>query len=588
MRRLPATSHPIECRSGRAVHARRARLPAMFRYLLPLLLTIAPAHAASLYLCPAERVPAGLTAPGAGITTADGVRLRALVAPGPLPGCRALALNVAVDQVQAVYPLPRDAVPEQTILLQGVDKDGRFDISEHTLVAGRPGPEAPSPMPFGTNLLAAMSVRSFGVEERVRASLDDGRLRLACKPGTRPAGVLLQGPWYVPRADAALQARLSGSGSGSFAWQAADARLAAREGALDMGVLSAGSTAASARLALPPALDRASWRQFTLLCPNEEASLALDALTLEPAAAARPAPRSTWAWSRSEWRERGDALLDWAAAQGLGEVFVTIPLLDGRVAEPEALAAFVRRARARGIAVSAVEGDPHMVLPESHAPTAARARAYAGYNADAAPDARLAGIQFDVEPYLLPAHVLPPGQRDRRYLELAAALRQAAGTTPLEFVVPFWWDDKRELLRELARHADGLAVMDYRTDPGQIYRFAVPFLDWGVEHGKRVRIALEAGPIGAEVQRRYRRVEAGAPGQLLLVELDGHRVLVLLSSPAAHPQAQAFALSGSRDIDGSATTFHADKAALMRLLPQLERTFGAWNSFNGIALHELR
>jgi len=182
--------------------------------------------------------------------------------------------------------------------------------------------------------------------------------------------------------------------------------------------------------------------------------------------------------------------------------------------------------------------------------------------------------------------VLDPLQRDRRFLELAAALRQAAGSTPLEFVVPFWWSDKPGLLGSLARHADGLAVMDYRTDPDQIVRFAAPFLDWGVEHGKRVRIALEAGPIGAEVQRRYQRVAPGARGDLLLVELEGRQMLVLLRAPVAH--AHAFIQTGSRAIDGSATTFHRDKAALLRLLPQLEKVFGAWTSFNGIALHELR
>jgi len=38
--------------------------------------------------------------------------------------------------------------------------------------------------------------------------------------------------------------------------------------------------------------------------------------------------------------------------------------------------------------------------------------------------------------------------------------------------------------------ADGLAVMEYRTDPGQIHGFAAPFLDWSARHGKRVHIAL--------------------------------------------------------------------------------------------------
>ncbi|WP_020654659.1 hypothetical protein [Massilia niastensis] len=557
----------------------------MSRYLLPFLLMSAPGvHAATLHLCPAAGAPAG--AVGTSITAPDETRLRAVVVDAAaVPGCRALRLGLDAARVQAVYPLPRDANPEQTILLQGDDKDGGFDVSEHTLLPSKPEPDPAGPMPFGDNLLDAMGVRSFGIEERVQARLENGRLRIDCKAGSRPAGVLLRGPWFLPRAELGLQA--SFSGSGQFAWQVADAALAEREGARDMGTLAATGRQASARLPLPGGLEPGQWRQFTVLCPNAAASLALDALSLEPAAATR-APRSTWIWRRTEWRERGAALIDWAAAEKIGELFITVPLAEGKVAEPEALAAFVRDAGARGIAITAVEGDPHMIMPAQQAPTAARARAYAAYNAAAEPAARLKGMQFDVEPYLIPAHVLAPSERDRRYLELAAQLREAAGAMRLEFVVPFWWDSKTELLRELARHADMLSVMDYRTDPGQIYRFAVPFLDWAAAHGKQVRIALEAGPIGAEVQRRYRRLEAGAKGDMLMFELGGQQLLVLLREPASHPQAQAFRLTGSRRIDGSATTFHADKGALTRLLPKLESTFGAWKGFAGIALHEWR
>jgi len=534
----------------------------MSRYLLALLFMTAPLQAATLSVCPA---------------TGD-APARAFI--GDAPGCRKIALGIDAARVETVYRLPADARPEQTILLQGDDSKGALAVSEHTLLPSKPQPDPPAPMPFGQNLLAAMQVRAFGVEERVQAHLQDGRLRIACKTGMKPAGVLLRGPWYLPRAAASLQAVFSGQGQ--FLWQAADAARAAREDALDMGSLSA-----TGRLPLPAGLERHAWEQFTILCPAQASSLSLDALTLEPAAAT-PAPRSTWIWQQAEWRERGQALIDWAVREKIGELFITVPLQEGRVAEPVALAAFVKAAGARGILVTAVDGDPHMVLPAEQAPTAARARAYAAYNAQAEPAARLRGMQFDVEPYLLPAHVLPPAERDRRYLELAARLREAAGPMRLEFVVPFWWDGKPELLRELAGSADALSVMDYRTDPQQIYRFAVPFLDWAETHGKQVRIALEAGPIGAETQRRYRRASKGSAGDMLLFELEGQQVLVLLRQPAAHAKAQAFTLAGSRTIDGSATTFHADKAALTRLLPKLEATFGAWKGFGGIALHEWR
>jgi hypothetical protein len=48
-------------------------------------------------------------------------------------------------------------------------------------------------------------------------------------------------------------------------------------------------------------------------------------------------------------------------------------------------------------------------------------------------------------------------------------------------------------------------------------------------------------------------------------------------------------LQSTREIDGSATTFHRDKPGLLRLLPGLETDFSAWGgAFGGIALHELR
>lgn len=554
--------------------------------LAPLVFMSASAHAAFLHLCPVDAAPTGGVSAGA--SAPDGAELRFVVnGTQSVPGCRTLALGAA--QVETLQVLGRSARPATTILLQGVEKDGRFAISEQTLLPDASpggGAPAPGPMPLRANLLAGMTVRSYGVEERVQARLENGRLHVDCRAGSRPAGVLLTGPWYLPRARAALRA--SYSGSGAFAWQVADAAQAARESALDMGQLGASNRPADARLALPERLDRASWRHFVLACPGKQARLDLDALALEPQVQKQVAPRSTWIWDRSEWREHGDALIDWAAREGMKELFIVVTLDEGRVTEPQPLAAFIRRARERGIAISAVEGDPHMALPTQRAATAARARAYADYNAKMEPAARLAGIQFDIEPYLLPEHVLPAARLETEYLATAAALREAAGTMPLEFVVPFWWDDRRALLDGLARHADALSVMDYRTDPQQIVEFAVPFLDWAASHGKRVRIALEAGSLPEETQRRYRRAGKDEAGDMLMLTIEGQQVLALLRQPLALPGAQAYKLTGTRRIDGSSTTFHKNKDALRALLPRLEADFSAWPGFGGIALHEWR
>jgi len=226
------------------------------------------------------------------------------------------------------------------------------------------------------------------------------------------------------------------------------------------------------------------------------------------------------------------------------------------------------------------------VLTDEVPAAARRVQAYAAYNASQPPEARLRGVQFDVEPYLLPDSVLAPARRDAAYVDMARALKAAAGPgLRLEFVVPFWWGRNQALLDALAPHADALAVMDYRTDRGQIVDFAIPFLDWAAGHGRQVRIALEAGSIAPEVQRRYVKATTG---DLQAVDINGRRVLVLLRQPLEAAGAALYRLQSTRTIDGSATTFHNDKSVLMGLLPGLEAEFGAWDGFGGIAIHELR
>lgn len=553
----------------------------MKRLLAALILVMSShAHAGYLHLCPA----AGAPPDGVRATLADGTVLVASAAP-QLPGCRATSLGLDAALVQGLYPLPAGETPARTILLHGAAGQASFQPSSHDL----PQPERPGAapqrraMPLHVNLLNEARVRPFGVEERVRIDRADGGLRLECGAGRHAAGVLIDGPWQLPLGDLRLAARYHASGD--FALQAADDASAAREAAYPLGALAAAGRETA--LALPSRLDRGGWRQFALLCPPGAATLALDHLGLEPVAGKRQ-PRAAWIWEGAQWRDAPDALLAWAAREQIGELFIVVPLDGPAVREPARLGAFVRRAHRAGIAVTSVEGDPHMVLPSQRAAAVDRARAYAAYNRAAAPDARLRAMQFDVEPYLLDAAVLDPTARDSAYLALARALHAAAAGMPLEFVVPFWWWDKRALLAGLADAADGLAVMDYRTDPDQIVRFAVPFLDWGAQHGKRVRIALEAGRVAPELQRRYVEADAGATGSLLLARAGDTQVLVLLRQAVKDGAGTLYRLAGERTLDGSATSFHGRRARLRTLLPALERDFSAWPGFGGIALHGWR
>jgi hypothetical protein len=261
------------------------------------------------------------------------------------------------------------------------------------------------------------------------------------------------------------------------------------------------------------------------------------------------------------------------------------------VVQPARLAAFARRAAQAGVALWAVEGDPHMALPRHHAATADRVRAFAAYNRSVEAAARLHGVQFDIEHYLADGYGMAAGSHDRQYAQLLAQLKTAAGGMPLEFVVPFWWHGKAALQDALAQAAASVTVMDYRTDEAQIRGFAAPWLDWGSRHHVGVRIALEAGPIAPERQHRYVRTNGAAELWAVTVtpEHSGLAapldVLLLLKQPYAGLPGSGFRYAGNRLLDGSATTFQRQPDRLHALLPQLERDFSAWPSFAGMAVH---
>ena len=357
--------------------------------LLSVFVMSAPAHAAWLHLCPQAGAPS--RPPFADTIAEDGARLRWLVDEQPeRAGCTGIALPPGA-RIETLFPLAPQEEIERTVLLHGRVRDGRFAVSEHLLPSSRPGTPKPGPVPLRANLLPHMQARAYGVEERVRVSLDKGRLTVECDAGARPAGVLLSGPWFLPRARLRLAAAYAG-GAG-FSLAASDAARAARESPLALGALPARASArppaqAAAdaeplRLTLPEALDRPGWRNFVLQCPAQAAGITLQRLVLEPdpAPALRPPARATWVWKAADWREHGAGLLDWAAAHGVRELFITVPFKNEAVQEPARLAAFVRSAGARGIRVLSVDGDPHMVLPESLPALSRMVRAYVAYNA---------------------------------------------------------------------------------------------------------------------------------------------------------------------------------------------------------------
>jgi hypothetical protein len=196
-----------------------------------------------------------------------------------------------------------------------------------------------------------------------------------------------------------------------------------------------------------------------VLCPQEAGALLLQDLRLSPVAAPpgdRP-PLATWIWQPDAWARAPGALLDRAEAEGVRTLFLGLDVASGRVRDADALRALNEEAHRRGLRVLAVEGDPAMVPPRGRHHAVARARAIRAYQERAPQAARLDGVQYDIEPYLLPEFD-PRDEADlRAWADTYADLNRALDAR-LDIVLPFWiagTDEGRRFVRGLSGLASG-------------------------------------------------------------------------------------------------------------------------------------
>jgi hypothetical protein len=495
--------------------------------------------------------------------------------------CSKLQLPVSGSDVLSVLPVRAEQALQfgDAVVLQGREKAGRFSVSE--VVAGEEAAPA-SDLPMEKDVLGRFLWRAFGDHER---TLPAPARHLVCSPGRQQAGAVLRTENAWPGRTPS-QLELSVRGEGRFGIALSDAARWKAEAPLAIGELDLTGARQSLSFPVPPNAE--GWTAITLTCPGGEAWLELQGLQMQPLRSTRATSRSAWIWSPSAWLAHAESIWALQSRYGLDAVYITIPVEGGKVSNPEALAAFVRTAHSRKLGIWAVIGDPHDVLPESRRGLLERLSAYTEYNRDASERTRLAGVQLDVEPYLLPGYALAPARWRQRYVDMAMTARSSLDAgLPLELVVPVWWGSHpewgRPFLDALAGYDVSLTVMNYRTDPRALREGAEPFLEWGSRNRRPVRIAVETGPLPDEVRRHYRAAQV--KGELWLLQLGAQPVLALLAKTARDLPGRAFAYSHSTPVAATNFSFAGDPIRLTAALADVVPIWAAWPGFAGTALH---
>lgn len=420
--------------------------------------------------------------------------------------------------------------------------------------------EAPLlPAPPGVNLVRNLEWTVFGVEERVQEkNTTPDTPSWIMKPGAKPAGLYAARSWRLPllggKAPWVLQIVARGNGK-------VRTGLAFDNGhgfgdATILETLDLRDSATTYALKLPKPLAEAKQLRVVLLAPDDQAAeLEVSSISFQQGTeaggsrAAKESELGVWNWSTKpdEWR-RLEPLWKQAGVQVL-QLALPRELKDGADGPLPDLSAL----RKEGFHIVAVEGDPHMILPQERSNVVTRHQLLAALHGK-----YLDGIQYDVEPYLLPGFRLEPELWHQHWLQMYEAITPGKAPLKVEPVVPFWLIAQpaaQKLLKGLAPRAARIVVMNYRSDAGDAAAWATSWLEWSLQHQCPVALAVECGPVPDLQSATYRKAERGV---LWMKSWPGHGTVAVLFDgevePGAGSGATTFALARRGTVSGTATS----------------------------------
>lgn len=468
---------------------------------------------------------------------------------------------------EADYVLPRFPGQQEQIVLSTTDSETRLFIRKREPVSSIPH------LRLMEDLRGAATIVPFGKSGRCAGQRSGSDLVVACAAGSDVAGIALQLNGSLP------------PGATANAFVAAEGAAEFRLAMVNAGDDAAEAVPISDRAHLPLPSGTGAPLQLVILAPAAGGEIRLTDLRLLPKPAPRPLDASAWAWQPEAWREQADSLIRSAIERDLARVYISLVITEGEVQHDDQLANFIRNASRHNIAVEAVEGDPRMVLKEGLSHGLERARAIARYQKAASAGAQLAGVQYDIEPYVLPDW----GSAPLDYAGWSAAVNALARAveSPVDLVLPFWIaNDEAGLtfLEDIEAAASGVTVMSYRADGALAAALAQPLLHWGVTAGKPVRIALEAGPVASEGEETF---VPATEGRLALREQGGQIIATLFAELTIVPGARMYASRGKVVTRPERISFLGNEQRMVEAAHGVARVASAWESFAGIGFHGL-
>ena len=232
--------------------------------------------------------------------------------------------------------------------------------------------------------------------------------------------------------------------------------------------------------------------------------------------------RGLWVW-KSEWFRTAEAraeLLNFCRDHGLNRLLVQVHLDPGHTEPtlefPEAFKALAIEAAEAGIAMEALDGAKDMAVAANQPRTKQILERILEVNAQLPDAAKLKGVHYDIEPYLMPEWKADDASRQTIMRDLLTfytwarqRLEQDGSGMLLSADIPFWYDSKNapgdncvitfnDQTKNLHQHiqdiCDYVGIMSYRRSAvgrNSVTSVIQEELEYAESIGKQVTPALE-------------------------------------------------------------------------------------------------
>lgn len=247
-----------------------------------------------------------------------------------------------------------------------------------------------------------------------------------------------------------------------------------------------------------------------------------------PVNAAGSAHRAMWVWNTmtlldAERPDEANRFFTFCSENRIREIYLALEfnreVTEGtphyEVLSPEGYREFLARAHQAGLRVEGLAGSPEWAVRENHAHALAAVDATLAFNRASPAGARLDGVHFDVEPYLLLGYSDPQygTQILEEFLEMVSQCATRVRTEPdMRFScdIPAWFYPGSGLERErlmvrfqgqekpVGEHLTDLletvTIMDYTNQAdgaGGIIARGLPALSYAAGQGKKIVVGLE-------------------------------------------------------------------------------------------------